>query len=83
MVSHIGEDNIVIGSDYGHQDPSEERQMEQAVRGRGDLSPGRSGQDPLRERSPPVFIAVRVDGPLEHDGCAVQQWLAEEASWTT
>ncbi len=39
LISHIGEDNIVIGSDYGHQDPSEERQMEQAVRGRGDLSP--------------------------------------------
>jgi predicted TIM-barrel fold metal-dependent hydrolase len=32
-----GEDHLVIGSDYGHQDPSEERQLVAAMRAREDV----------------------------------------------
>jgi predicted TIM-barrel fold metal-dependent hydrolase len=33
-----GEDHLIIGSDYGHQDPSEERQLVAAMRAREDIS---------------------------------------------
>ena len=32
-----GEDHLIIGSDYGHQDPSEERQLVAAMRAREDV----------------------------------------------
>jgi predicted TIM-barrel fold metal-dependent hydrolase len=32
-----GEDHLIIGSDYGHQDPSEERQLVAAMRARADV----------------------------------------------
>ena len=32
-----GEDHLIIGSDYGHQDPSEERQLVAAIRARDDV----------------------------------------------
>jgi predicted TIM-barrel fold metal-dependent hydrolase len=34
----IGEDNLMIGSDYGHNDPSEEPQLVATMQARGDLS---------------------------------------------
>lgn len=34
----MGEDHILIGSDYGHNDPSEESQLVATMRDRGDLS---------------------------------------------
>ena len=34
---YTGEDQLLIGSDYGHQDPSEERQLVAAMRARGDI----------------------------------------------
>jgi len=32
-----GDDHLIIGSDYGHQDPSEERQLVTAMRAREDI----------------------------------------------
>lgn len=37
LARYIGEDNLVIGSDYGHQDPSEERQHVATMVDRADL----------------------------------------------
>jgi predicted TIM-barrel fold metal-dependent hydrolase len=36
---YTGEDHLIIGSDYGHQDPSEERQLVAAMRAREDIPP--------------------------------------------
>jgi predicted TIM-barrel fold metal-dependent hydrolase len=36
---YTGEDHLLIGSDYGHQDPSEERQLVAAMRAREDIPP--------------------------------------------
>jgi predicted TIM-barrel fold metal-dependent hydrolase len=37
IARYTGEDHLVIGSDYGHQDPSEERQLVAAMRAREDI----------------------------------------------
>jgi len=37
IAQYTGEDHLVIGSDYGHQDPSEERQLVAAMRARDDI----------------------------------------------
>ena len=37
LVDVMGEDHIMIGSDYGHQDPSEEQQMVATLRAREDI----------------------------------------------
>jgi predicted TIM-barrel fold metal-dependent hydrolase len=39
LMQYIGEDNLIIGSDYGHNDPSEERELVKAMHERGDLAP--------------------------------------------
>jgi len=36
-LEYIGEDNIIIGSDYSHQDPSEEENLVQLMRAREDV----------------------------------------------
>ena len=38
IARYTGEDHLIIGSDYGHQDPSEERQLVAAMRAREDIS---------------------------------------------
>jgi uncharacterized protein len=38
LAQFIGEDHLVIGSDYGHNDPSEERELVNTLRAREDLS---------------------------------------------
>jgi predicted TIM-barrel fold metal-dependent hydrolase len=38
IARYTGEDHLLIGSDYGHQDPSEERQLVAVMRGREDIS---------------------------------------------
>ena len=38
LTKYIGEDNLLIGSDYGHNDPSEERQLVSSLESRADLS---------------------------------------------
>lgn len=40
LLEHIGEDNLIIGSDYGHHDQSREPDMVGVMRSRGDLAPG-------------------------------------------
>jgi predicted TIM-barrel fold metal-dependent hydrolase len=37
IAEFTGEDHLIIGSDYGHQDPSEERQLVAAMRAREDV----------------------------------------------
>lgn len=37
IAGYTGEDHLIIGSDYGHQDPSEERQLVAAMRAREDI----------------------------------------------
>jgi predicted TIM-barrel fold metal-dependent hydrolase len=37
IANYTGEDHLIIGSDYGHQDPSEERQLVAAMRAREDI----------------------------------------------
>lgn len=39
LIRHIGEDNIIIGSDYGHNDPSEERHLVVSLHARDDVTP--------------------------------------------
>ena len=36
-MDYIGEDHILIGSDYGHQDPSHEPELTATIRGREDI----------------------------------------------
>src|SRR3989440_5099870 len=38
LMQYVGEDNLLIGSDYGHNDPSEEPQLVATIQARGDLS---------------------------------------------
>ncbi len=38
LADFIGEDNLLIGSDYGHNDPAEERTLVQSMKSRTDLS---------------------------------------------
>ena len=39
LLNYIGEDHIVIGSDYGHNDPSKEPEFVKNMRAREDVSP--------------------------------------------
>ncbi len=40
LAEFIGEDHLMIGSDYGHNDPAEEKALVEAMRSREDLSAG-------------------------------------------
>ena len=50
IARYTGEDNIIIGSDYGHRDPSEERQLVQTMRAREDI-PGQLTEKILCENA--------------------------------
>ena len=39
LLNYIGEDHIVIGSDYGHNDPSKEPEFVKNMRAREDVLP--------------------------------------------
>jgi predicted TIM-barrel fold metal-dependent hydrolase len=39
LARHIGEDHLVIGSDYGHTDPSTQASMVASLRSRDDYPP--------------------------------------------
>jgi len=56
LLNHIGEDNLLIGSDYGHQDPSEERDMVKTMRDRGDVAP--SVMDKILDKNARRFYAL-------------------------
>jgi hypothetical protein len=40
LTHYVGEDNLIIGSDYGHNDPSEERDVVRAIKSREDIPAG-------------------------------------------
>ena len=40
LADFVGEDHLMIGSDYGHNDPAEEKALVRAMRARADLSTG-------------------------------------------
>jgi predicted TIM-barrel fold metal-dependent hydrolase len=50
LLNWIGEDHIIIGSDYGHNDPSEEARLVATMRERGDLS--QAQLDKIMSRNP-------------------------------
>jgi predicted TIM-barrel fold metal-dependent hydrolase len=39
LAKYTGEEHLIIGSDYGHNDPSEERHLVATMRARGDVPP--------------------------------------------
>ena len=39
LLNYIGEDNIIMGSDYGHQDQSKDNGMVAVMRNRNDIEP--------------------------------------------
>lgn len=39
LIKHMGENHLIIGSDYGHTDPSYEPELARTIRSREDLSP--------------------------------------------
>jgi len=50
LLDYIDEDHLIIGSDYGHQDPSEEAQLVSTMRARDDI-PGRVTEKILCENA--------------------------------
>lgn len=56
IARYTGEDQLLIGSDYGHQDPSEERQLVAAMRAREDIP--RSLTDKILFENPHRFYPL-------------------------
>jgi predicted TIM-barrel fold metal-dependent hydrolase len=56
LAEHTGEDHLMIGSDYGHPDPSEEPELVAAIRGREDLTP--IVTDKILSANPARFYAL-------------------------
>lgn len=56
LVQHIGEDHLITGSDYPHNDPSREDQLVTVIRGRGDI-PGRVAEKILVD-NPRALYAI-------------------------
>lgn len=44
IARYVGEDHLIIGSDYGHNDPSEEVEFVRAIQSREDISPDLAGK---------------------------------------
>ena len=49
LLSYIGEDHIVIGSDYGHNDPSKEPEFVRNLRSREDVAASNCREDLMRK----------------------------------
>jgi len=56
IAQFTGEDHLLIGSDYGHQDPSEERQLVAAMRAREDVPPALT--DKIFFQNPKLFYPL-------------------------
>jgi len=56
LTKFIGEDHLLVGSDYGHTDPSTEGQVVAALRGREDLPVGLA--DKILSANPTAFYKV-------------------------
>jgi predicted TIM-barrel fold metal-dependent hydrolase len=57
IAQFTGEDHLLIGSDYGHQDPSEERQLVAAMRAREDIPPTLT--DKIFFQNPKLFYPLQ------------------------
>jgi hypothetical protein len=53
-----GEEQLIIGSDYGHQDPSEERQLVAAMRAREDIPAALTDKILVRQSEAVLSAAV-------------------------
>ena len=58
LLTHIGEDHIIMGSDYGHQDQSREDGMVAVMRRKENISPRRGGEDTLRQSTPVLWTRL-------------------------
>lgn len=56
ILEYTGEDNLLIGSDYSHQDPAEEMSMVEELRGRSDI--GSEVADKMLCDNPRSFYAL-------------------------
>jgi len=56
LARYIGEDNLMIGSDYGHNDPAEEKALVQTMRSREDLPPEMVGK--IMSENPRQFYGL-------------------------
>jgi len=56
IAQFTGADHLLIGSDYGHQDPSEERQLVAAMRAREDIP--RALTDKIFFENPKLFYPL-------------------------
>jgi hypothetical protein len=56
LADFIGKDNIIIGSDYGHNDPSAEPLLVESLESRGDLS--QALQDSILRINPRVLYGL-------------------------
>ena len=68
LARYIGEDNMIIGSDYGHNDPSEERELVKTMKSREDVPSfsDTQGVDDVRDLGPFSKLAgVRLCGKLD------------------
>jgi predicted TIM-barrel fold metal-dependent hydrolase len=57
LIDYVGEDNLLIGSDYGHRDQSYEAELVPQLKAREDLPAG--FLDKLLDRNPAAFYAIR------------------------
>ena len=55
LISHIGEDHLIMGSDYGHQDQSKDNGMVAVMHKRGDIDPR-------------IIEKILVDNPARYYG---------------
>jgi len=56
LAEFIGDDHLMIGSDYGHNDPAVEKALVQTIRSREDLSP--SLADKILTDNPKRFYSL-------------------------
>lgn len=56
LAEYIGEDHLMIGSDYGHNDPAEEKALVQTMRSREDLPAGLA--DKIMCENPKLFYGL-------------------------
>ena len=56
LADFIGNDNLIIGSDYGHNDPSAEPMLLESLASRGDLSV--ELQDSILKTNPRVLYGI-------------------------
>ena len=56
VVQYVGEDNLIIGSDYGHSDPAAELEALRGLQKRADVSPALARK--ILEDNPRAFYGL-------------------------